>query len=77
MMSACIKWAKERLDDFNELLGRQLGSVVPESRTWLDCLARAKEHAGMCGEVGMDFVELVRVGRGSVVENLDDQGAGA
>ena len=68
MMSACVRWAKERLDDFNEMLGRQLSSVVPESKTWVECLGRAREHAGMCGEVGLEFGELVRVGRGSVVD---------
>ena len=71
MMSACVKWAKEMLDEFNEVLGKQLGSVIPESKTWVECLARAKEHAAMCGEVGLEFGELVRVGRGSVVLNDD------
>ncbi|MCJ1275756.1 exocyst complex component exo84 [Puttea exsequens] len=59
MMSACVKWAKERLDDFNGLLGRQLGSVRVGSETWQDCVGKAKEHAGMMGEVGLDFVGLV------------------
>ena len=74
MMSACVTWAKERLDEFNELLGRQLGSVVPDSKTWVDCLARAKEHAAMCAEVGLEFRELVRVGKGSVVETGEGEG---
>ena len=63
MMSACVKWAKERLDEFNEILARQLGSVRVGSETWRDCMARAKEHAGMMGEVGLDFVELVGVAK--------------
>ena len=63
MMSACVKWAKERLDEFNEVLGRQLGSVRVGSETWRDCMERAREHAGMMGEVGLDFVDLVGVGK--------------
>lgn len=62
MMSACVKWAKERLDEFNRILGRQLSSVQVGSPTWTDCVGRAREHAGMMGEVGLDFRELVRVG---------------
>lgn len=62
MMSACVKWAKERLDDFNRILGRQLSSVQVGSPTWRDCVGRAREHAGMMGEVGLDFKELIRVG---------------
>lgn len=66
-MSACVKWAKERLDDFCEMLGRQLSSVVAQSKTWVECLSRAKEHAALCGEVGLEFAELVRVGKAPVV----------
>jgi len=61
MMSACVKWAKEQLDEFNKVLGRQLSSVQVGSPTWRDCVGRAREHAGMMGEVGLDFRELVRV----------------
>ena len=61
MMSSCVKWAKERLDEFNETLGRQLGSVRVGSETWNDCMGKAKEHAEMMGEVGLDFRELVGV----------------
>ena len=64
MISACVKWAKERLDEFNEILARQLGSVRVGSETWRDCMERAKEHAGMMGEVGLYFVNLVGVGKG-------------
>jgi hypothetical protein len=69
MMSACVKWAKERLDEFNEILARQLGSVRVGSETWKDCMQKAREHAGMMGEVGLDFGGLVgvRVGNGEKV----------
>ena len=59
MMSACVKWAKERLDDFNGVLGKQLGSVRKGSETWRDCVEKAREHAGMTAEVGLDFRDLV------------------
>ncbi len=63
-MSACIKWAKERLDEFNGTLGKQLGSVRWGSETWVDCVERAKGFAGGLGEVGVDFEGLVGVGIG-------------
>ena len=62
MMSACVKWCHERLEEFNAVLGRQLSSVQVGSPTWRDCVERAREHAGMVGEVGLDFKGLVKVG---------------
>ena len=43
-------------------LGRQLSSVQVGSPTWRDCVDRAREHAAMMSEVGLDFKGLVRVG---------------
>ncbi|CAF9939980.1 MAG: exocyst complex component exo84 [Alectoria fallacina] len=62
MMSSCIQWAKERLDELNALLGRQLGSVSPSCVDWNSCLGKAIENAGMLGEVGLDFANLVGLG---------------
>lgn len=62
MMSSCVQWAKERLDEFNALLERQLGSVRAGCAYWNDCLGKAIENAGMVGEVGMDFANLVGLG---------------
>ncbi|KAL9125607.1 MAG: hypothetical protein Q9175_008052 [Cornicularia normoerica] len=62
MMSSCVQWAKERLDDFNALLGRQLGSVKVGCVDWNNCLGKAVENAGMVGEVGLDFANLVGLG---------------
>ena len=61
-MSSCVQWAKERLDDFNVLLGRQLGSVKIGGVDWSNCLGKAVENAGMVGEVGLDFANLVGLG---------------
>ena len=60
MASACVKWCHERLGEFNESLGRQLSSVTVGSPTWRDCVDRARDHAGMMGEVGLDFKGLVK-----------------
>lgn len=59
MMSACVKWAKEQLDKFNIVLARQLSSVQRDSPTWKDCMERAREHAMLLDEVGLDFKNLV------------------
>ena len=67
-MSACVKWAKQRLDDFNHLLAKQLGSVRPGSETWRDCVGRAREHAGLMAEVGLDFRDLVGFERTCLTE---------
>ena len=62
MMSSCVQWAKERLDEFNALLERQLGSVRVGSADWNNCLAKAIGNAGMLGQVGLDFANLVGLG---------------
>ena len=59
LMSACVKWAKEQIDQFNVLLKRQLSSVEEGGGVWQECLKVVKEHAGMLREVGLDFSELV------------------
>lgn len=64
MMSACVKWAKEQLDRFNVILARQLSSVQRDSPTWNECMSRAREHAAMMDEVGIDFKELVGINLG-------------
>ncbi len=58
-MSACVKWAKEHIDQFNLLLRRQLSSVEEGGGVWQECLDVVKEHAEMLREVGLDFSELV------------------
>lgn len=62
MTSACVKWAKEHVDDFNVILARQLSSVESDSPVWAECMERAKEHAMLLLEVGLDFKDLI--GRG-------------
>lgn len=75
MMSTCVQWAKERLDEFNALLGRQLGSVRAGSDEWNNCMGKAIGNAVMVGEVGLDFANLV--GLGLMKEKKDgDKGEG-
>jgi hypothetical protein len=59
MMSACVKWAKGHVDEFNQLLQRQLSSVDSESATYKECMERAMLHANMLEEVGLDFKDLI------------------
>ncbi|KAI9839733.1 MAG: exocyst complex component exo84 [Thelocarpon superellum] len=59
MMSACVKWAKEQVDAFNQILGRQLSSFDHGSDVWQECIETAQQHAVMLTEVGLDFKHLV------------------
>lgn len=61
-MSACVKWAKEHVDQFNILLKRQLSSVEEDGKLWSECMNLAHEHARTLKEVGLDFSELVGSG---------------
>lgn len=60
--SAVVKWAKERVDEFNELLERQLSNVDRGTELWAECLKTVKQQAGVLGEVGVDFSSLVAKG---------------
>lgn len=59
MMSACVKWAKEEVDAFNTILGRQLSSTERGGEVWNQCMERAKVHAQMLEAVQLDFRDLV------------------
>lgn len=59
MMSACVKWAKEEVEAFNVILARQLSSTERGGQVWTQCVDRAKEHANLLSEVGLDFTSLV------------------
>ncbi len=62
--SAVVKWAKERVDEFNGLLERQLSSVEQGSALWSECVVVVKQQAGVLAEVGVDF-------RGVVARNVE------
>jgi exocyst complex component 8 len=71
-MSACVKWAKEEVEAFNVILARQLSSTERGGAVWTQCMERAKEHAKMLSEVGLDFTNLV--GRDMDGRPIDGQG---
>ncbi|KAF2829220.1 hypothetical protein CC86DRAFT_444362 [Ophiobolus disseminans] len=62
LMSACVKWAKEHVDQFNILLKRQLSSVDEGGKLWTECMDLAHEQARTLKGVGLDFSELVGSG---------------
>lgn len=72
-MSACVKWAKEEVEEFNVILARQLSSTERGGPVWTQCIERAKEHAKMLSEVGLDFTNLV--GRDMDGRPIDSQDA--
>lgn len=62
MASACVKWAKEQVDEFNELLLRQMNKTQRGSQEWNDCLEQAREHANILSDVGIEFGNLIGKG---------------
>ena len=60
--SAVVRWAKERVDEFNVALERQLSSVDRSSEVWESCVAVVKEQANVLSEVGVDFRGLIARG---------------
>lgn len=69
-----MKWAKERVDEFNESLERQLSSVERGSPLWNECLEIVRTHAGVLGEVAVDFTGLVARGLDEGVVAVDGSG---
>ncbi|KAI4725341.1 hypothetical protein E4T49_06940 [Aureobasidium sp. EXF-10728] len=60
--SAVVKWAKERIDEFNESLNRQLSSVERGSSLWNECIDVVREQAAVLSEAGVDFSGLIAQG---------------
>ncbi|KAI9713157.1 MAG: exocyst complex component exo84 [Bogoriella megaspora] len=57
--SAAVVWAKQHVDEFNEILARQLSSVERDSETWKEAMNSTKKQAAILGEVGLEFGDLV------------------
>ena len=66
--SAVVRWAKERIDEFNESLERQLSSVEPGSPLWNECIQVVKQQSNVLQEVADEFSGLVASGL-----TIDDQ----
>ncbi|GAB7361753.1 hypothetical protein MBLNU230_g1799t1 [Neophaeotheca triangularis] len=62
--SAVVKWGKERVDEFNEVLERHLAGQQVGFEMREQCLVVAREQAAVLGEVGVDFKGLVGRGLG-------------
>ena len=60
--SAAVVWAKQHVEEFNEVLARQLSSVERESETWREVMTSVKRQAGVLSEVGLEFGDLVGKG---------------
>jgi hypothetical protein len=60
--SAVVKWSKERIDEFNQSLDRQLSSVERGSSLWDDCINVVREQAAVLSEAGVDFSGLIAQG---------------
>ncbi len=70
MMSACVKWAKEQVESFNQILARQLSGIDPNGETWKACMVKVHLHASILLQVGMDFKGLI--GNGLEPEDRQD-----
>lgn len=57
--SAVVKWAKERVDEFNEIVMRQMGSLDKGSGVWKECEEIVRGQVEVLLEVGVDFRGLV------------------
>ncbi|KAK3721089.1 exocyst complex component exo84 [Vermiconidia calcicola] len=57
--SSVVKWGKERVDEFNGVLERQLSSVERGGGLWRECVDVVKGEVGVLSEVGVDFRGLV------------------
>jgi hypothetical protein len=66
--SAAVKWAKERVDEFNSALQRHLSSVEWGSDLWEDCVSVVREQSLVLSEVGVDFKGLVAQGLDEVAK---------
>ncbi|WPH04674.1 exocyst complex component exo84 [Acrodontium crateriforme] len=60
--SSAVKWAKERVDEFNALFGRQLSSVERGGELWIECVTTVREQAKVLNEVAVDFSNIVAKG---------------
>lgn len=59
MQSSCIKWTKEQVDGFNASFSQQTRKMNVGSTEYQECLERAREHAQLLTEVGIDVKDLI------------------
>jgi len=72
--SAVVKWAAQRVDEFNEQLERQLSSVERGTPLWNQCVEIVVSQSEVLAEVGVDFRGIVA--KGLVVDGGNNGGGG-
>jgi len=60
--SAITKWIKQRVDDFNVRLSRELNGVNPADHVFTQCIDIAKDQAKVLEKVGFDLIDFVGLG---------------
>lgn len=58
LASALVRWAKEHIQNYVELLQRQLETVESGSKVYDDCMDITRIHSTMLVDCGLDFKEL-------------------
>lgn len=59
LSSPLVKWAKEHLEGYAHLLGRQLASVSRDDEVYDQCVQYTELHSTLLTDVGLDFKELL------------------
>lgn len=60
--SACIKWARDQIIDFNTHLAVQMADVNPGTPLWNECIAIVQDFTDTLAEEGVDFRDLAAEG---------------
>ncbi|KAJ6258743.1 hypothetical protein Dda_6795 [Drechslerella dactyloides] len=59
LSSPLVKWAKEHVEGYSDLLTRQLSSVAPEDEVFEQCVQYTLLHSKLLTDVGLDFKDLL------------------
>jgi len=59
LSSPLVKWAKENIQAYSDLLTRQLSSVDQSDPVYEQCIQYTQLHATLLTDVGLDFKELL------------------
>ncbi|KAF3904535.1 hypothetical protein ABW21_db0201219 [Orbilia brochopaga] len=59
LSSPLVKWAKEHVEGYSDLLTRQLSSVSPEDEVFEQCVQYTLLHSKLLTDVGLDFKDLL------------------
>ncbi|KAF3915225.1 hypothetical protein ABW20_dc0108869 [Dactylellina cionopaga] len=59
LSSPLVKWAKEHVEGYSDLLTRQLSSVARDEEVFEQCIQFTLLHSTLLTDVGLDFKELM------------------